>query len=697
VWSPAASAANPPSRDAGPWTSITFGPGGTGPAAAEVAHQYQVSRDDRQRGQQQKIEFLRSSAASGTYLDIAALDYLRFERPDGEVAEVVSPRTYEVSSIDFGAGVKPGDGIRTVSAAVHGTEHPDNDRGLAYPGGPGFDSYTFVSKGEFSLKTSSGTLNYHWEKDKDVDETNAALDKYFYTRWAVVTPTDISGPNDVVETMGMRSYPTPATESILRGWAGMNPMPGEHDGDCSNSIDVGIGGVGTSFTPCATYTIDTDDHPSRAGDMSFNWKNCTWVRLCDHEGKQSMAAAFGAYTDDGHEPVYLDYVYVNFMTNSRNPLWFYPTGNPDDDIRNHTNGCGATGASADCTAGGSSYMRPSVPGDGTGESASGLPKAEPAMVYDQQNGQMKIYRWYSTGANFTRATDYQSGNFDLANVGDRVATGDVDGDGHDDTVMAYQNSDGTFGFHVWKSGKTYAGIWYTSGIFSLSGVAGRLVVGDFNGDGKAEPALVRDEGGVMTIYRWTSTGSSFTHTTDYHSGPFSMANVGNRVAAGDVNGDGKDDIVMAYQLSSGAFAYYVFLNGLTSSGQWYSSGTFSLTGVQGRMVVADFNGDGKAEPALARDEGTTMKIYRWTSTGSSFSHTTDYTSGTFELANVGDRVASDDVTGDGKADIVMAYQNSDGTWDYHVFDQGSSWLGKWYPGGQFNMNNVQGRLVVGTF
>lgn len=337
-------------------------------------------------------------------------------------------------------------------------------------------------------------------------------------------------------------------------------------------------------------------------------------------------------------------------------------------------------------------------GGGGGGGGGSSVKAEPALAYDQQDGHMKIYRWLSDGDSFTRTTDYQSGSFSLSNVGDRVAAGDVDGDGDDDIVMAYQNSDNTFGFHVFTNGKAWDGIWYTSGPFSLGPVAGRLVVADFTGDGRAEPALVRDDGdGTMTIWRWQSTGSSFTRLPDYHSGPFSLANVGNRVATGDVNGDGRADIVIAYQIADGTFGFYVFEGGNDSQGRWYTSGAFNLSSVAGRLVVDDFNGDGKAEPALARDNGSTMTIYRWLSTGSSFTHTTDYTSGTFDLANVGDRVASGDVTGDGKADIVMAYQYGDGTWGYYVFPNGSSSAGIWYTGGQFNMNNVVGRLVVGAF
>lgn len=96
------------------------------------------------------------------------------------------------------------------------------------------------------------------------------------------------------------------------------------------------------------------------------------------------------------------------------------------------------------------------------------------MAYDNGNGTFGLYRWTSTGSGFTAYPPIQSASFYLTNVGDRMAASTLNGDGPDDIVMAYQNSTGSFTYHVWSSAQTYAGAWYTSSTFSLSRVAGRL-------------------------------------------------------------------------------------------------------------------------------------------------------------------------------------------------------------------------------
>jgi hypothetical protein len=203
---------------------------------------------------------------------------------------------------------------------------------------------------------------------------------------------------------------------------------------------------------------------------------------------------------------------------------------------------------------------------------------------------MTIWRWTSTGSSFSLASAWHSGAFPISRVGDRVAVGDVDNDGDDDIVMAYQNPNGTFSFYVFKNGgSSTAQIWYTSGAFSLTPVGGRLVVGDVNGDGKADAILARDSGnGTVVLWRWYSTGSAFPSysTATYSNLP--MSSVDDRVAIGDVNGNGMADTVMAFQNTDGTFAFKVFPNGTGAPVNWYTSGPFSLAPVANRLVLGNW-------------------------------------------------------------------------------------------------------------
>jgi hypothetical protein len=327
------------------------------------------------------------------------------------------------------------------------------------------------------------------------------------------------------------------------------------------------------------------------------------------------------------------------------------------------------------------------------------------MVYRVDQDTVRIHRWRTNGSKFShdpKTSDSRvAGPFNVDNVAGRMASGDVDGNGTNDIVMAYQNADRTFSYHVWLNGIDYAGTWYTSGQFTLGLVGDRFTVGDYNGDGKADVAMAyRLDQDAIRIYRWTSTGSTFSNLTTSDSraaGPFHVENVAGRMASGDINGDGKDDIVMAYQNDDGTFSCYVWLNGIDYAGKWYTSpDKFNLSAVGDRFTVGDYNGDGKADVALAYDLGNgMMRIDQLTSTGSGFSNlTTSPVLKTFRLANVAGRIASGDVNGDHKDDIVMAYQNVDGKLSFHVWLNGIDYAGKWYTSpDKFNLSAVRDRFT----
>jgi uncharacterized protein YkwD len=222
----------------------------------------------------------------------------------------------------------------------------------------------------------------------------------------------------------------------------------------------------------------------------------------------------------------------------------------------------------------------------------------------------------------------------------RVAVGDVTGNGEQDVVVApgagmastIEVFDGSTGQLI-RSFNAYGG--FQGGVF--------VAVGDLSGLGIDEIITGADAGGGPNVKAFDSTGKAI-----YNFNAYSPSFAGGvRVAAGDVNGDGKADIIT----SPGA--------GMASTVEVFSGATGGIIqsftaygGWQGGVFVAagDLNGDGRADIVTGADAGggANVKAFNGLNLSVMANFLTD--------ANFsgGVRVAVRDVNGDGKAEIITA-------------------------------------------
>lgn len=239
----------------------------------------------------------------------------------------------------------------------------------------------------------------------------------------------------------------------------------------------------------------------------------------------------------------------------------------------------------------------------------------------------------------------------VSNVnGDFITTGDFNGDGIADLAVTLAGPTPT------SNGAVAILLGNGDGTFTLESAAPTvlapegLTTGDFNGDGKADLAVV-NQGGTVTILLGNGDGT-FTPGQVLATGDYPIS-----LAAADLNGDGILDLAVA---NSGIETSGPDIPGTVAILLGNGDGTFTQSPatptvgtIADSIAVGDFNGDGKPD-LVATSDLNMGSVYVLLGNGD----------GTYAPAlklaagNAPDSVIARDFNGDGLSDIAVGENNN---------------------------------------
>ncbi len=250
-------------------------------------------------------------------------------------------------------------------------------------------------------------------------------------------------------------------------------------------------------------------------------------------------------------------------------------------------------------------------------------------------------------------------DFTTAGGPEGITAGDVDGDGKPEIITSNTGS-GSIGISVLQNNCTPGTISFGTKVdFATSSFSSGVVIGDIDGDGKADLAASNFNLNSISVLRNTATAGTINAASFAAKVDFATGNAPHGLAIGDIDGDGKPELI-----SSNFNGESVSILRNTSS-----SGAIDLTSFAGKVdfgtlatgpfsvALGDVDGDGKADIAVGYNTNTQISVYRNTSVPGTINASSLAVEVDFTANNKPRILVMGDLDGDGKADIVTTDQS----------------------------------------
>jgi hypothetical protein len=260
----------------------------------------------------------------------------------------------------------------------------------------------------------------------------------------------------------------------------------------------------------------------------------------------------------------------------------------------------------------------------------------------------------------------QDFNTDLQPQG--IALADFDGDGKSDVATSNNyNTAGAASVSVLRNTSSSPAISFApKQDHATGGVTYAIASGDVDGDGKPDLVSTSITNISFSVFRNTSSPGtiSFAPKIDFTTSSSPLS-----VCIGDIDKDGKADIVV---LNSSAQTISVFRNtGSIGSVSFAPKVDFATALSPQSLALADIDGDGKTDIAFTNKFSNSFSVYRNTSTSGNISMAprTDIASG---AGNETFGISIADIDGDLKPDVAISFSNSSSGGGLQLFRNTSS-------------------------
>ena len=228
-----------------------------------------------------------------------------------------------------------------------------------------------------------------------------------------------------------------------------------------------------------------------------------------------------------------------------------------------------------------------------------------------------------------------------------ITSGDLDGDGKPDIAYSLYNGAYTDSVIVLRNTSSPGNISFSSKGFPTSSEPYGLAIRDLNGDGKPDLAVTCYLASQVCVYKNITSGS------DINFAPaiiYSIPGGPQAVSLGDIDGDGKPDIIAgAFSLSYGQPSIYVLRNTSDTSISFGNPAIFNCGNAVSSVYTADIDGDGKLDIVTSTANGSS--ILRNTSSAGAISFADRYNVSTSNQLSYGAVIS--DFDGDGMPDLAV--------------------------------------------